>query len=68
MFYTYCVSPDILPVFFVDLITETNCVHDGEFKVNVTFLQVVRSGSQVHAILVVARLLILKHCVKECVH
>lgn len=56
------------PVLFVDLITEADGVDDGQLEVDVALLQVVRSRPQVHAVLIVAGLLVLKHGVEERVH
>lgn len=56
------------PFLFVDLITKADGVDNGQFQVDVTFLQVVCSWPQVHSVLVMARLFVLKHGVEERVH
>lgn len=56
------------PILFVDLITEADGVDDRQLEVDVALLQVVSSRPQVDAVLIVARLLVLKHGVEKCVH
>lgn len=56
------------PILFVDLITEADGVDNGQFQVDVAFLQVVCSRPQVHTVLVMARLFVLEHGVEERVH
>lgn len=56
------------PILFVDLIAKANRVNNGQFEADVGFLQVVCSRPQIHAVLVMARLFVLKHGVKERVH
>lgn len=64
---TETISPNS-PVLFVYLVTKANSVHNCKLQMDVAFLQIVRSRSQIHAILVMARLFGLKRGVKECVH
>lgn len=56
------------PVLFVDLIAESDGVDDGQLELDVAFLQVVCSRPQIHAVLIVAGLFVLKHGVEERVH
>lgn len=56
------------PILLVDLITETNGIDNRQFEVDVAFLQVISSRPQIHAILIMACLFILKHGVEKRVH
>lgn len=60
--------PSPSPVFFVDLVAETDRVDDGEFQLDVALLQVVRARPQVNAVLIMAGLFVFKHGVEERVH
>lgn len=59
---------EIVPLLFVDLVSEADRVYDGELEVDVALLQVVGSRPQVHAILVVTGFFILEHRVEKRVH
>lgn len=59
---------ETIPLLFVDLVSEADRVYDGELEVDVALLQVVGSGPQVHAVLVVTGFFVLKHGVEKRVH
>lgn len=56
------------PVLFVDLITKAYSINNRQFEVDVAFLQVISSRPQIHAVLIMACLFVLKHGVEKCVH
>lgn len=56
------------PILLIDLIAKANRVDDRQLEVDVALLQVVCSRPQIHAVLVMTGLLVLKHGIEERVH
>ena len=58
----------LLPVFFINLVSEAHSVDDSEFEAHITLLEFIRVGFQRYSRLVVLGGLTLELGVEQCVH
>lgn len=57
-----------MPVILIDLIPKAHSIHDGQFEMNVTLLEVIGLRPQAHTLFMVTGFFSLKGRVEECVH
>lgn len=58
----------LLPVILIDLIPKAHSIHDGQFEMNVTLLEVIGLRPQAYTLFMVAGFLGLKGRVEEGIH